>query len=135
MNQDPHGRGALSQAENEGSGPRGGSPTPQDDNKIANETPSSQQSSIRVEPGQVTGDIALRSLPRQQDDAGGRARGLALESKFRQFSCTWALAFVTALLCVFSIVYAYAVLLNLGSLSVFTRLPGETVLTVNLISQ
>ncbi|KAI9767276.1 MAG: hypothetical protein M1839_004542 [Geoglossum umbratile] len=90
--------------------------------------PPTQISITELEPAQAPSSGAGRPLP-------SHARGSVLESKFKMFFFTWALAITTLMLSVFSICYGYTVLLNRGSSRVFIRPPGETVLTVNALSQ
>jgi hypothetical protein len=130
MDRDPPAADVLMRSNNGGSGPKI-ILQPQHD-PTANEPPSSQIRFTELGSGQAPSSGATGPLPSRAVSGG---RGTVLDSKFSMFFYTWALAIVTALLGAFSISYAYAVLLNLGSSSVFIRPPGETVLTVNLLSQ
>jgi hypothetical protein len=125
MERDPPAADAPVSPNNGGPGPQGVL-QPQHD-PTANKPPT-QISITELEPAQAPSSGAGRPLP-------SRGRGSVLESKFKMFFYTWALAIATLMLSVFSICYGYTVLLNHGSSRAFIRPPGETILTVNVLSQ
>ncbi|KAI9779690.1 MAG: hypothetical protein M1839_007188 [Geoglossum umbratile] len=124
MERDSPAAGAPIPPNNRGPGPQG---VLQPQHDPTADKPPTRISITELESAQAHSGGAGRPLP-------SSGRGSVLESKFKMFF-TWALAIATLLLSVFSICYGYTVLLNRGSSRVFIRPPGETVLTVNVLSQ